>query len=117
MIASAIFSSAEQQPTSNPENFPSPESASRTGFDTHRLNYGHIIEPDSGRIVDEVLLSVMKAPRSYTREDVVEINAHGGRMALNTILELVLRHGARLADPGEFTQRAFLNGRIDLTQA
>jgi len=117
LIASAIFSSAEQQPASNPENFPSPEGASRTGFDTHRLNYGHIIDPDSGRIVDEVLLSVMKAPRSYTREDVVEINAHGGRMALHTILELVLQHGARLADPGEFTQRAFLNGRIDLTQA
>jgi tRNA modification GTPase len=67
--------------------------------------------------VDEVLLSVMKAPRSYTREDVVEINAHGGPMALNAIMELACKHGARIAAPGEFTQRAFLNGRIDLTQA
>jgi tRNA modification GTPase len=81
------------------------------------LKYGHIIDPDTGRIVDEVMLSVMEAPRSYTREDVVEINAHGGRVALNTILELVLKHGARIAEPGEFTQRAFINGRIDLTQA
>jgi tRNA modification GTPase len=81
------------------------------------LNYGHIIDPDTGHFVDEVLLTVMTAPRSYTKEDVVEINAHGGRVALNTILELVLKHGARIAEPGEFTQRAFLNGRIDLTQA
>jgi len=116
-IASAIFSPAEQQATTDPENVSYPEITSRTGFDSHRLSYGHIIEPDSGRIVDEVLVSVMKAPRSYTREDVVEINAHGGRVPLNAILELVLKHGARLADPGEFTQRAFLNGRIDLTQA
>ena len=117
LIASAIFSPAEQPSTSNPANLTSPEASTRPDFDSHRLNYGHIIDPDSGRIVDEVLLSVMKAPRSYTREDVVEINAHGGRVALNKILELVLKYGARLADPGEFTQRAFLNGRIDLTQA
>lgn len=87
------------------------------GFQSQRLYYGHIIDPANGRILDEVLLSVMKAPRSYTREDVVEINAHGGQAAVNAILELVLKQGSRLAEPGEFTKRAFLNGRIDLTQA
>ena len=86
-------------------------------FESHRLYYGHIVDPATGRTLDEVLLSVMKAPRSYTREDVVEINAHGGPVAVRSILEAVLRHGARLAEPGEFTRRAFLNGRIDLTQA
>ena len=117
MIASAVFSPAEKQSISSPGKFVPPEDPSGNGFQSHRLNYGHIVDPASGRIVDEVLLSVMKAPRSYTREDVVEINAHGGQVALNTILELVLKHGARIAEPGEFTQRAFLNGRIDLTQA
>jgi len=117
LIATVIFSPAEQQATSDSGNRSSPKTATHTGFQSHRLNYGHIICPDTGRIVDEVLLSVMKAPRSYTREDVVEINAHGGQVALNAILELVCKHGARVADPGEFTQRAFLNGRIDLTQA
>jgi tRNA modification GTPase len=116
-IATVIFSPVEQPSTSNPGNSSSPPIAARTGFVSHRLSYGHIIDPDTGRLVDEVLLSVMKAPRSYTREDVVEINAHGGPVALNAILELVCKHGARIAEPGEFTQRAFLNGRIDLTQA
>ncbi|MBI5578577.1 MAG: tRNA uridine-5-carboxymethylaminomethyl(34) synthesis GTPase MnmE [Deltaproteobacteria bacterium] len=86
-------------------------------FESHRLYYGHIVDPANGRTLDEILLSVMKAPRSYTREDVVEINAHGGPVAVRSILEAVLRQGARLAEPGEFTRRAFLNGRIDLTQA
>ena len=117
LIATVIFSPAEQQATSDSGKRSSPKTATRAGFQSHRLNYGHIIDPDTGRIVDEVLLSVMKAPRSYTREDVVEINAHGGQVALNAILELVCKHGARIAEPGEFTQRAFLNGRIDLTQA
>jgi len=75
------------------------------------------VDPISERALDEVLLTVMKAPRSYTREDVVEINAHSGTMVLRAIFELVLSRGARLAEPGEFTKRAFLNGRIDLTQA
>jgi tRNA modification GTPase len=86
-------------------------------FQSHRLNYGYIIDPENRRVVDEVLLSIMKAPRSYTKEDIVEINSHGGRAAVNAILELVLKQGSRLAEPGEFTKRAFLNGRIDLTQA
>jgi tRNA modification GTPase len=116
-IATTIFSPALQQSAADPAA-PAPlQTATHTDFDSHRLYYGHIIDPDTGRIVDEVLLSVMKAPRSYTREDVVEINAHGGQVALSAILELVCRYGARLAGPGEFTQRAFLNGRIDLTQA
>jgi tRNA modification GTPase len=86
-------------------------------FKRFRLYLGHIIDPESGIFVDEVLLSVMHAPCSYTREDVVEINSHSGYTILSTILEIVLQAGARLARPGEFTLRAFLNGRIDLTQA
>jgi tRNA modification GTPase len=84
---------------------------------SHRLYHGHILEPETGRVVDEVLASFMRAPHTYTREDVVEINCHSGMAVLERILELVLRSGARLAEPGEFTRRAFLNGRIDLTQA
>ncbi|MBT3363154.1 MAG: tRNA uridine-5-carboxymethylaminomethyl(34) synthesis GTPase MnmE [Chloroflexi bacterium] len=83
----------------------------------HRLVYGHIVDPKSGDVVDEVLVSYMKAPNTYTREDVVEINSHGGAMPLQRVLELVLTAGARLANPGEYTLRAFLNGRIDLAQA
>lgn len=86
-------------------------------FQSHRLYYGHIIDPDTCDVLDEVLLSVMKAPRSYTREDVVEIQAHSGPAVMRNILSLVVREGARIAEPGEFTRRAFLNGRIDLTQA
>jgi tRNA modification GTPase len=86
-------------------------------FKSHRIYYGHIVDPDQGRLLDEVLVSAMKAPYTYTREDVVEINAHGGAVVVHAILQLVLSKGARLAEPGEFTRRAFLNGRIDLTQA
>jgi tRNA modification GTPase len=84
---------------------------------SHRLYYGHVVDEKDGRIVDEVLISVMKAPHTYTREDVAEINCHGGIVPLLEILKLVLAHGARQALPGEFTKRAFLNGRIDLSQA
>ena len=83
--------------------------------ETHTIHYGHII--DSGEIIDEVLVSVMKAPRTFTFEDVVEINTHGGIATTNRVLELLLLNGARLAEPGEFTKRAFLNGRIDLVEA
>lgn len=82
-----------------------------------RMLYGHIRDPVTGNVVDEVLVSLMPGPRSYTREDVVEINTHAGQVVTNAVLSLVLARGARLADPGEFTKRAFLNGRIDLTQA
>ncbi len=86
-------------------------------WESHRLYYGHVIDPESGMIVDESLCVLMKGPKSYTREDVLEIHCHGGSLATELVLELVLREGARLAEPGEFTKRAFLNGRIDLTQA
>jgi tRNA modification GTPase len=84
---------------------------------TNRLQYGHIIDPASGKAVDEVLVAFMRSPYSYTREDVVEINCHGGMISVRKILEIILDQGARLAEPGEFTKRAFLNGRISLTQA
>ena len=83
----------------------------------YRLHYGHIVDPETGSTVDEVLLAVMRAPHSYTREDVVEIHAHGGIVPLRRILELCIAGGARLAEAGEFTKRAFLNGRLDLVQA
>ncbi|HGC6691501.1 TPA: tRNA uridine-5-carboxymethylaminomethyl(34) synthesis GTPase MnmE, partial [Streptococcus agalactiae] len=78
---------------------------------------GHIVDPDKNEILDEVMLGVMLAPKTFTREDVIEINTHGGIAVTNEILQLILRHGARMAEPGEFTKRAFLNGRVDLTQA
>ena len=84
---------------------------------THTIHYGHIVDPKSGEIYDEVMVSVLRAPKTFTREDIVEINCHGGIVAINRVLQLVLRMGARLAEPGEFTKRAFLNGRIDLSQA
>lgn len=81
------------------------------------MHYGHIIDEEYDRVLDEVLVSFMLAPGTYTREDVVEINTHGGLVVMQSILSLVLRRGARIAEPGEFTKRAFLNGRIDLSQA
>ena len=81
------------------------------------MTYGHIVDPDTGKVIDEVLCVFMKGPSTYTAEDVVEINCHGGIVPLRKTLELVLGHGARLAEKGEFTKRAFLNGRMDLSQA
>ena len=86
-------------------------------WETHRILYGYIRHPQTQQLVDEALLLIMKAPRSYTREDVVEFHCHGGIMAVQQVLQLCLEQGARLAEPGEFTLRAFLNGRLDLTQA
>lgn len=85
--------------------------------DSHTVHYGHIIDPVNQQVVDEVLVSVFRAPRTYTREDVVEISCHGGVLVTKKILALCLSVGARMAEPGEYTQRAFLNGRIDLSQA
>ena len=85
--------------------------------DSHTIHYGHLIDPTTGEIVEEVMVSLMKGPKTFTREDVVEVNCHGGIVAVNRVLGLLLREGARLAEPGEFTKRAFLNGRIDLSQA
>lgn len=84
---------------------------------THTIHYGHIVDPRSAQTLDEVMAAVMRAPKTFTREDVVEINCHGGVVVVNQILQLLLREGARLAEPGEFTKRAFLNGRVDLSQA
>ena len=84
---------------------------------THSIIYGHIIDPDTNEHIDEVLLTIMLSPKTYTKEDIVEINCHGGSIPISKVLELTLKMGARLAEPGEFTKRAFLNGRIDLAQA
>ncbi|WP_166082577.1 tRNA uridine-5-carboxymethylaminomethyl(34) synthesis GTPase MnmE [Erysipelothrix anatis] len=88
-----------------------------TKAESHTVQYGHIFDPVTNNVVDEVLVSVFKAPKTYTREDVVEISCHGGVLVTKKVLELCLSVGARMAEPGEFTQRAFLNGRIDLSQA
>ncbi len=84
---------------------------------SHRVRYGHIVDPADGAIIDEALLTYMRAPYSFTREDVIELACHGGPLPVQRTLEVVLASGARLAEPGEFTLRAFLNGRIDLSQA
>ena len=98
--------------------FRSPRPVSPTQLPTHTLTYGHVVDTTaSDAVVDEVLLGVMHAPRTYTGEDIVEFNCHGGIVPLTTVLDLVVRRGARLAEPGEFTKRAFLNGRLDLAQA
>ncbi|GAA4724465.1 tRNA uridine-5-carboxymethylaminomethyl(34) synthesis GTPase MnmE [Brevibacillus fulvus] len=85
--------------------------------DSHTIHYGFLIDPKTDERVEEVLVSVMRAPRTFTREDVVEVNCHGGIISVQRVLDLILENGARLAEPGEFTKRAFLNGRIDLSQA
>ena len=83
---------------------------------SHTIHYGFVLD-DDGSILDEVMVLLMKSPKSYTCEDVVEIDCHGGPFLIEKILKLLIHHGARLAEPGEFTKRAFLNGRIDLAQA
>ncbi|MBM7700733.1 tRNA uridine-5-carboxymethylaminomethyl(34) synthesis GTPase MnmE [Kurthia huakuii] len=97
--------------------FHSPSGKKLVDQPSHTIHYGHLKEVDTGEIVEEVMLSLMKGPKTFTREDVVEINCHGGLVTVNRVLQLVLRNGARMAEPGEFTKRAFLNGRIDLSQA
>lgn len=84
---------------------------------SHKLTYGFIVNPENEEIMDEVLTVFMKAPRTYTKEDVVEINCHGGMYTVSRVLEVLVKNGARTAEPGEFTKRAFINGRIDLAQA
>ncbi len=104
-IAKKIFLSKEKKPA----NF--------SDLKSHRIYYGNIVNPHTGEFCDEVLLTVMKAPNTYTKEDVVEINTHAGTFVMGKTMDIVLKQGAVLAEPGEFTKRAFLNGRIDLTQA
>ncbi len=94
-----------------------PVKGSVNDFASHTIHYGHIADPETNQIIEEVMVSVMKGPKTFTREDVIEINCHGGLVSVNKVLQLLLKHGARLAEPGEFTKRAFLNGRIDLSQA
>lgn len=91
--------------------------ANPNGLENRKMSYGNIVDPASENIVDEVLCVYMKGPKTYTVEDVVEIYCHGGMVPLRKTLELVLKNGARIAEPGEFTKRAFLNGRLDLSQA
>jgi tRNA modification GTPase len=103
----------------HPQGRGTPEAANVWGrtLRSHFLYYGHIVDPSTAKVVDEAMVVLMEAPRSYTREDVVEIQSHGGAVTLGLILELVIEQGARHAEAGEFTQRAFLHGRIDLSQA
>lgn len=96
------------------------EAAKKTAnseYTSHTVHYGNIIDPTSKVLIDEVLVTVMKAPKTYTKEDIVEINCHGGESPLRNVLKMCLDNGARIADPGEFTKRAFLSGRLDLSQA
>jgi tRNA modification GTPase len=97
--------------------FRSTKDTSLLNSKSHRIIHGHVVDPSTGKKIDEVLITVMKSPYSYTKEDVVEINCHSGMITLRETLALVLQQGTRLAEPGEFTKRAFLNGRIDLSQA
>lgn len=112
-IAESIF----QKAAAPPEASQTTDAPSFADLQSHRLYHGHIVDVENKRVLDEVLLAVMLAPSTYTREHVVEINTHSGHIVLASILELVLKKGARLAEPGEFTKRAYLGGRIDLTQA
>lgn len=97
--------------------FQSPSGKLLTKVPSHTIHYGYIVDPKENRKIEEVMVTVMRKPHTFTKEDVVEINCHGGLLSVNRVLELVLTNGARLAEPGEFTKRAFLNGRIDLSQA
>lgn len=97
--------------------FQSPNGKKLINEVSHTIHYGHLVDPNTKEIVEEVMISLMKGPKTFTREDVIEINCHGGIVSVNRVLKLVLTEGARLAEPGEFTKRAFLNGRIDLSQS
>ncbi|MGD6993473.1 tRNA uridine-5-carboxymethylaminomethyl(34) synthesis GTPase MnmE [Sutcliffiella horikoshii] len=99
------------------EIFVTPSSKKMKDVASHTIHYGHIVDPKTDKIIEEVMVSIMRGPKTFTREDVVEINCHGGLVSVNKLLQLVMSRGARLAEPGEFTKRAFLNGRIDLSQA
>ncbi|MBI3600110.1 MAG: tRNA uridine-5-carboxymethylaminomethyl(34) synthesis GTPase MnmE, partial [Nitrospinae bacterium] len=97
--------------------FATPGGKGLNGIESHKVILGYIKDPDTGKRIDEVMLTAMFSPKSFTREDMVEISCHGGNLPLRSILGLTLKNGARHAEPGEFTKRAFLNGRINLLQA
>lgn len=102
---------------SGPQTLPILEKIFKGKIENRRMSYGHVIDPEDDSVIDEVLSVYMKEPHTYTKEDVAEINCHGSMVSLRKTLEVVIRNGARLAEPGEFTKRAFLNGRLDLSQA
>ncbi|MAF33196.1 MAG: tRNA uridine-5-carboxymethylaminomethyl(34) synthesis GTPase MnmE [Desulfobacterales bacterium] len=116
-IAASLFQRSRLASNVSSENSIGKHFGSTDRFKSHHFYHGFIVHPETGQVLDEVLLTVMKAPHSYTREDIVEIHTHSGRVVMGAVLTSVLRQGARLADPGEFTKRAFINGRIDLIQA
>lgn len=116
-IAESLFQRSRLASNVPPENTKGKQSDAKYRFKSHHFYHGFIFQPETGQILDEVLLTVMKAPYSYTREDIVEIHTHSGRVVMSAVLSAVLSKGARLADPGEFTKRAFMKGRIDLIQA
>ena len=94
-----------------------PKEKKLVSVDSHTIHYGHIVDSNTEQVIEEVMVSVLRAPKTFTREDVIEINCHGGIVTVNKVFQLALKEGARLSEPGEFTKRAFLNGRIDLSQA
>jgi len=116
-IAESLFQRSRLASNVSSENSIGNHLGSPDRFKSHHFYHGFIVHPETGQVLDEVLLTAMKAPHSYTREDIVEIHTHSGRVVMGAVLSSVLRQGARLADPGEFTKRAFLKGRIDLIQA
>lgn len=118
-IAIVRLSGGDEAVTIADKIFKSPGGGkSLTTKDSHTIHYGHLVDPKTNEVVEEVMLSLMRGPpKTFTREDVVEINCHGGLVSVKRVLQLALTNGARLAEPGEFTKRAFLNGRIDLSQA
>jgi len=116
-IAASLFKQSRLVSNVPSKNAIGKQSGSKDRFKSHHVYHGFIVQPETGQVLDEVLLIVMNAPHSYTREDIVEIHTHSGRVVMGAVLSYVLRKGARLADPGEFTKRAFMNGRIDLIQA
>lgn len=97
--------------------FESPGGKKLKEVKSHTIHYGHIIDPKTEEVAEEVMVSLMRGPKTFTKEDIIEINCHGGIVSVKRVLQIVLNQGARLAEPGEFTKRAFLNGRIDLSQA
>lgn len=116
-IAASLFQRSRLASNISSENSTGKHLSSTDRFKSHHFYHGFIVHPETGQVLDEVLLTVMKSPHSYTREDIVEIHTHSGRVVMRAVLAAVLRLGARLAEPGEFTKRAFISGRIDLIQA
>ena len=97
--------------------FQNPKGRKLTDLKSYQASYGHILDPANNQVIDEVIVLVMKEPHTYTTEDCVEIDCHGGPFVMQKVMDLLVRNGARPAEPGEFTKRAFLGGRVDMTEA